>query len=83
MKSLVQMAQDEGCDCCRRSAAFQLSLCHFVGFGALSSEEESNKWLRISERTANDLTVVLDAIKNWKLESNPLEYLEKRAIVTT
>lgn len=71
------MAQDEGCDCCRRSAAFQLSLCHSVGFGALSSEEESNKWLRISERTANDLTEVLDAIKNWKLESNPLEHLEK------
>lgn len=77
VKSLVQMAQDEGCDCCRQSAAFQLSLCHSIGFGALSSEEESNKWLHISERTANDFSEILDAIKNWKPKSNPLENLEK------
>jgi hypothetical protein len=53
--------------------------CHFAILldSALFPVKKSHKWLRISERTANDLTEVLDAIKNWKLESNPLEYLEK------
>jgi hypothetical protein len=39
----------------RRHAAFQYSLCCKIGFGCRLSDEESLKWLHMSDRSARDL----------------------------
>jgi len=71
------MVETIDCECCCRNAAFQLSLCHALGFGVIQNEQECAKWLSRSEKTSNELADTLARIKEAEPDAGFLARLAK------
>lgn len=54
----------------KTKAAFQYSFCCKIGFGRPSSEDESKRWLEISERSPQDLQRDIEIIKRRAIHAH-------------
>lgn len=71
------MAESVDCECCSRNAAFQLSLCHALGFGVTYKSPECAKWLDRAGKTSNELADALTRIREAEPDAMILSRLAK------
>lgn len=72
---LVNTSLMSSCKCCAKNAAFQLALCHRIGFGVVAQRSESDYWLDRSGALPQDLERNLEAIKEMSPSTSAISTL--------
>lgn len=81
-EQLIITAKDEVCIACSKNAAFQLSLCYSFGFGVPADSDQCQKWLEKSGKSAADLKIQLDVLRDMIPRAEALKKLIRSGVQT-